>query len=244
MKENNDTIGGYSPLLGEERQKFLRKWDIGVYDTLIKIKEPEDHNVLGIPLVVQPGVHAGLWADTKLLAKAIKLFVNENDKFLDLGTSTGIQSLIASKITDNITAIDFNKESLLNAQINFEKNGVADKIKLFESDGFNNLVGEKFDVIAINPPFRWFKPKDILDAASNDENYKFLNRFLKEAKEHLTENGRILLVFANTGDIGYLQYLFGIYRYKVKTVLEDKPDDWRIYNVFELKPMRNKNESS
>jgi len=232
----------YEPLMSRERQVFLREWDIGVYETLLKIKETKEHNILGIKLIVHPGVHAGLWTDTKLLGTAIRNNIKSGDKVLDLGTSTGIQSLVALEKTDYVTAVDFNKKAVINARENFRKQGVEEKVRLIESNGFDSISGEKFDLIAINPPFRWFRPKDILDAASNDENYEFLNRFLGQAKDHLTEDGRILLVFANTADIGYLQYLFGIYRYSVKVVAEERPDEWRVYKVFELRDMQQKNE--
>ncbi|MAG77883.1 hypothetical protein CL616_00800 [archaeon] len=228
----------YVPFMDEGRQKYLRKWDLGVYETLVQIKDVKDYELMGVSLRVYPGVHAGLWTDTQLLGKALNKIVKKDDKVLDLGTGTGIHAILAAKVTENVTAIDFNEKSIKNAKENFVKNGVSEKINLIESDGFSKLQGKKFDIISINPPFRWFKPKDILDAASNDENYVFLNRFLSEAKHHLTDNGRILLVFANTADIGYLQYLFGLYRYEVKVVEEEKPDEWRIYRVFELRDMR------
>jgi release factor glutamine methyltransferase len=230
----------YEPLMSKERQKYLREWDIEVYETLLKIEDPQEHTVLGIQIIVHPGVHAGLWTDTKLLGTAIQNCVKPGDKVLDLGTSTGIQSLIASQITDNITAVDFNKKALVNAKENFTKHGIEDKVQLIESDGFDSLQGERFDVIAINPPFRWFRPKDILDAASNDENYSFLHRFLSQAKDHLTADGKIFLVFANTADIGYLQYLFGIYKYRVRVLVEERPDEWRVYKIFELRDLQDK----
>ncbi len=225
----------YAPFMGKERQKYLREWDLSVYDTLIQINEAKDYELMGVSLRVYPGVHAGLWTDTQLLGKALRKAVKKDDKVLDLGTGTGIHSIIAVKVTNNVTAVDFNKKSVENAKENFKRNNVS--VNLLESRGFSNLQGRKFDIISINPPFRWFKPKDILDAASNDENYVFLNKFLSEAKQHLTENGRILLVFANTADIGYLQYLFGLYRYNVKVVEEERPDEWRVYRVFELTKM-------
>jgi release factor glutamine methyltransferase len=227
----------YAPFMSKERQKYLRQWDIGVYDTLIEIKDSKDYELMGVSLRVYPGVHAGLWTDTQLLGKALKKAVKEGDKVLDLGTGTGIHSIIAAKVTDHVTAVDFNEKSIKNAKENFEKNKVVEKIEILESNGFSKLQGKKFDIISINPPFRWFRPKDILDAASNDENYIFLNKFLSEAKKYLTEKGKILLVFANTADIGYLQYLFGLYKYNVRVVEEERPDEWRVYKVFELTDM-------
>ena len=65
----------------------------------------------------------------------------------------------------------------------------------------------RYDLIAFDPPFRWFAAADMAERATADEGYGALTRFFAEAADHLTPTGRILLSFGNTGDIDYLHEL-------------------------------------
>jgi hypothetical protein len=55
-----------------------------------------------------------------------------------------------------------------------------------------------------DPPFRWFKPRDLLEMGTADKNYRGLTRFIAEAGDRLRPGGRILLNFGTSGDIDYL----------------------------------------
>jgi release factor glutamine methyltransferase len=56
-------------------------------------------------------------------------------------------------------------------------------------------------------PFRWFRPRDLLEAAFSDENYRTLSAFMGEVPGRLNPNGRVLLFFGTSGDMAYLQHL-------------------------------------
>ncbi|MGH3575022.1 MAG: methyltransferase [Pseudonocardiaceae bacterium] len=56
------------------------------------------------------------------------------------------------------------------ARDNALRNGVADRVEVRRSDVFSNVDG-RFDLIVFDPPFRWFAPRDVLEAATTDENY-------------------------------------------------------------------------
>jgi release factor glutamine methyltransferase len=43
------------------------------------------------------------------------------------------------------------------------RNGVADRIQARHSDVFSNVDGA-CDLIIFDPPFRWFAPRDLLEA--------------------------------------------------------------------------------
>ena len=47
-------------------------------------------------------------------------------------------------------------------------NGVADRMTFAVADVFDGVEGD-FDLIVFDPPFRWFKPRDLLEAGSTDE---------------------------------------------------------------------------
>ncbi len=80
------------------------------------------------------------------------------------------------------------------------------RIDVRESDVFHN-VSEKFDLIVFDPPFRWFTPRDMFEAAMTDENYAAMTRFFREARQHLRTSGRMLIFFGTSGDLDYLEVL-------------------------------------
>src|SRR6266542_3086576 len=74
------------------------------------------------------------------------------------------------------------------------------------SDVFSSVDGE-FDLIIFDPPFRWFAPRDLLEMASTDEDYRALTEFVRNARRYLRANGRMLVFFGTSGDLGYLRRL-------------------------------------
>lgn len=102
--------------------------------------------------------------------------------------------------------MDINPPALAVARDNAVRTGVADRIQVRHSDVFSNVDGA-FDLIIFDPPFRWFAPRDPVEAATTDENYRALTRFFRQARQHLTDHGRILIFFGSSGDLAYLQQL-------------------------------------
>ena len=84
--------------------------------------------------------------------------------------------------------------------------GVARCVRCIESDVFEAVDGT-FDVIVIDPPFRWFAPKDPLERAITDENYEALGRFFADAGRRLRPDGYVLLFFGTSGDVDHLDDL-------------------------------------
>jgi release factor glutamine methyltransferase len=80
-----------------------------------------------------------------------------------------------------VVAVDINPHALAAAQDNAARNGVADRIEVSHSDVYSNVDGA-FDLIIFDPPFRWFAPRDLLEAATTDENYRAMTRFFRQAR--------------------------------------------------------------
>ncbi len=108
-----------------------------------------------------------------------------------------------------VTASDISKNALEIAKKNAMQNKVVENMKFIESDMFSNLNGNKFDIIASNPPYIETntiqtlskevqnEPKIALDGG--EDGLKFYKIILKEAENHLNEGGYLLL------EIGYDQ---------------------------------------
>jgi release factor glutamine methyltransferase len=151
--------------------------------------------------------------DSYLLEKYVKKYAK--GKVLDVGTGSGIQALVALENTKDVLAVDINPEA-----VDFvKKKGVNAKI----SDLFSNVEG-KFDVIIFNPPYL---PEDSEEdeeskkiTTGGKKGHEILEKFLKEAKEHLNENGMILIVVSSlTGDV---QSLFKKYKYRFECLEIEK----------------------
>lgn len=138
---------------------------------------------------------------------------------LDMGTGCGVNAILAASKSSDVVAVDLNSIAVECARNNAIRNGVESRIDVFESDVFSKVRGA-IDLIIFDPPFRWFRPRDVLEASIADENYRALTTFFTEAGERLKRGGRILLFFGTTGDVGYLDALvdrFGFERGVVAT---------------------------
>lgn len=132
--------------------------------------------------------------DSFLLADNIQ--TKENERVLDMGTGCGIQGIIASKMGPTVTSSDISEESLKCARRNAELNR-AD-ITFVKSDLFEDIEGE-FDLIMFNPPYLPTEPLDYDDELTRswdggDTGRETTDRFIKGLKDHLSKNGRALLV--------------------------------------------------
>lgn len=141
--------------------------------------------------------------DTFLLAENLE--IKEGQSVLEIGTGSGLVSMYASLLTDNVTATDINYNALELAEKNFKLNNI-NNIKLEFGDLFEPIKNEKFDVILFNTPYL---PTDSNDIINDDLNYAFdggldgrnvIERFLNEAPNHLNDNGIIQMIQSSLSD--------------------------------------------
>lgn len=72
---------------------------------------------------------------------------------LDLGTGCGVQALHLARHAGRVVATDVNQRALRITRFNAELNGVADVVDVRDGSYFEPVAGERFDLIATNPPF-------------------------------------------------------------------------------------------
>lgn len=157
---------------------------------------------LGLELLIPKDV----FAPGGHLHPAVRIEVKSSDRVLDMGTGSGIDAILAAATSSDVVAVDVNPKAVQAARANAMLNGVADRITFKASDVFDQVDGT-FDLIIFDPPFRWFKARDLLELSHADENYRVLTRFMHEVRDRLRPGGRILLNFGTSGDIDYLNRL-------------------------------------
>ncbi|MGH3351311.1 MAG: DUF7059 domain-containing protein [Nocardioides sp.] len=72
---------------------------------------------------------------------------------LDLGTGCGVQALHLATHSDRVVATDINQRALWITRFNAALNDVEDRVEVRDGSFFEPVAGERFDLIATNPPF-------------------------------------------------------------------------------------------
>ncbi|HYU84568.1 MAG TPA: methyltransferase [Kribbellaceae bacterium] len=196
----------YTPTVPAERAERIRDWHERAYQaTKAEGQRPQTFEYLGRTIVVPPNVMP-ITGMSHLLGEAVLAEVRPTDRVLDMGTGSGVNAILAASVSSDVLAVDINPYALTAARDNAIRNGVADRIVVRHSDVFSAVDGT-FDLIVFDPPFRWFAPRDILEAATADEDYRALTTFVRSGRWYLAPGGRILVFFGTSGDLGYLKRL-------------------------------------
>ncbi|UCM85639.1 MAG: peptide chain release factor N(5)-glutamine methyltransferase [Rickettsia endosymbiont of Culicoides impunctatus] len=181
--------------------------------------------------------------DTETIVDAILKDVKKNCSFkteltiLELGTGSGciaislLLEMLNANINVNVTATDISNEAIAIARQNAIKYKVFDRFKIVNSNWFENLKKQKFDIIVSNPPYISFddtvymspetlkyEPHLALFAENNGLASYYI--IAKEAKGFLKQNGKLFL------EIGFNQVasvteIFVSHGYTVLQVYKD-----------------------
>jgi release factor glutamine methyltransferase len=146
--------------------------------------------------------------DSHLLANVLKRSFSSKDsdlKFLEIGCGSGIQikTLLELGIKkENIFCCDINPDAVKRCS----ELGVS----CFVSDLFEKAEG-KFDVIIFNPPYLPVDEREPessrLATTGGKDGGEIANKFLRQAKKYLNDNGVIFLLTSSlTQDVDFDNY--------------------------------------
>ena len=116
---------------------------------------------------------------------------------LDMGTGSGIGALALARAGFSVLAVDVSPEAVRCARINALLNHLETRIEVREGDLFAPVGGERFDIVAFNPPFFDGEPADLHDAAWRGQGV--LERFAAGLAAHLAPGGAALVLLSDLG---------------------------------------------
>ena len=168
-----------------------------------------EREFFGLELAVSPDVLIPR-PETELLVELARSHLPEGGRLLDIGTGSGaIAVAIAHMRADaRVWACDVSPAALEIARANAARH--APGVHLLASDLFAALPGERFDVIASNPPYvasgdphlaqgdLRFEPQ--LALVAGPDGMDVIRRIAAEARQHLDPGG--VLVFEHGHDQG------------------------------------------
>lgn len=206
----------FKPMMSRKEISLRRTWRDARY---LPITDRQDVTVtcLGRRFVVPKEIHPP--QQVTILQASVLKEVKDSDRVLDMGTGSGVNAILAASKARRVIAVDVNPFAVKCAKNNAKLNHVESRVRVFESDLFENIKG-KFDLIIFAPPFRWFKPRDVRESATEDENFRTMRTFFKNVRNYLNKDGRVLTYYGTNGDMKYFQYLLKKNNFKVKTLNE------------------------
>lgn len=145
-----------------------------------------------LSFAVDAGVFSshGLDPGTALLIEHLKL--GRSERVLDLGCGWGPVGVAAAKATPegHVVLTEVNRRAARLARENLGRNRVANaEVRI--GPYFAPVAGERFDVIATNPPYRIGRERILT--------------LLSEARDHLSSEGRLVLVGKGSQGIRFYQ---------------------------------------
>lgn len=146
-----------------------------------------------------------------LVEEVINEYKEKKCEILDLCTGSGAIAISLAKYINesNIVASDISMKALQIAKLNAKKNLVRKKIEFIESDMFNKIYKDDFDIIVSNPPYIKTKVIEELDKQVKNEPYialdggadglKFYKIIIENAYKYIKNEGKVFF------EIGYDQ---------------------------------------
>ena len=162
-----------------------------------------------ITLFLPAGVfHPGYFYSTKFLLSFILNQDLRNKQFLELGAGNGLISIAAAKRGAVVTSTDISEQALLSLRDNARTNHVD--LHIIESDLFENIPQQRFDLIVINPPFYPLDARNDLERAWYcGKDYAYFRRLFEQLPAHMQADTKIYMVLSEDTGIGQIENLAG-----------------------------------
>lgn len=215
-------------------------------------KEKEQYlaTVCGREFVVKPNVFSPKYFfDTELFAEHFP--IREGEEILEIGPGTGAISITeALRGAGKVLAIDINPDAVANTDENIKKYELQEKVEVRQGDLYSALKErEKFDTIFWNTPFGLIDEGEItdLEKAVYDPGYKATERFIKEAKSHLKESGRVLIGFSTTlGKLDLIKKFCEEAGFELELIFEAESQEVHPvkFEIFEARPKAKDNTAA
>ncbi|MEX1222028.1 MAG: 50S ribosomal protein L3 N(5)-glutamine methyltransferase [Idiomarina sp.] len=132
------------------------------------------------------------------------------ERILDLCTGSGCIAIACAYAFPDaeVDALDISTDALAVAEHNVSEHDLEDRVFPMQSDLYSTIEGVKYDLIVTNPPYvdaedmadlpDEFRHEPELGLAAGDDGLDLVRTILREAPEHLTEQGILICEVGNS----------------------------------------------
>ncbi len=133
------------------------------------------------------------------------------ERILDLCTGSGCIGIACAGYfpESRVDLSDLSEEALAVAGRNIERYDLAGRVRTVQSDVFEGLSGERYDLIVSNPPYvdaedlaampPEYRHEPVLGLASGADGLTVTRRILRQAADYLTDDGVLVVEVGNSG---------------------------------------------
>lgn len=156
-------------------------------------------------LIRLPGVFRPR-SDTWMLARALVEELEPRGSgasALELCTGSGAVALEAAAAGASVTAIDVSRRSVLTVRLNAQRRRLGPRVRALRGSLFEPVAGERFDVIATNPPYVP-APSDELPSSgpqrawdAGRDGRALIDPICAQVAEHLAPGGVLLMIHSS-----------------------------------------------
>jgi release factor glutamine methyltransferase len=165
------------------------------------LRKSRHYRYKDISVMVEPGVFYPRFVfSTGILLDFLEAQDLSGKKFLELGAGCGVISLLAARMGALVTATDINPVAVENIKQNARRNKL--EVNVVESDLFENIPEDHFDLIVINPPYYPKDPGDISEMAwFCGKDFEYFTSLFPQLKMFSTPSNEIFMILSEDCDI-------------------------------------------
>jgi release factor glutamine methyltransferase len=201
------------------------------------LKKDRKSKVNGFELKIRTGVfHPAYFFSSEFFLEFISGLDLKGKTFLDLGCGSGIIALEAYRKEAIVTALDVSLEAVKNTKENFKLNfiNIEDEFKVIHSDLFDSLGEQKFDVIAINPPYFFKAASTEMEFAWNcGERGEYFMQLFNDLDKFCWSETDVYMILAQNCEIERIQQM-ALKKGIAFELVEQRKIKWEENYIFKL----------
>ncbi|MBK8193018.1 MAG: methyltransferase [Lewinellaceae bacterium] len=186
------------------------------------IRRTRTFRYAGLRIEIPQGVfHPGVFFSTPIFLNFLENIDFQGKKVLDIGAGSGVLALFAAKKGAQVTAVDINPLAVDATRRNARENNLD--IQAIESDLFDHVPPQRFDLVLINPPYYPQQPRNSAEKAFfAGEDLEYFDQLFRQLGGFTHRESTTLMILSEDCDLAQIKTIAMRYGYGLPVIFERK----------------------